>query len=284
MGPGAGDLRASLWTVYEDRTRLVEAGPRGPSSSRSGGDYETRLFRTFLSLDYGVTGGLSLFVEGSYVAIDSDSPDGAFSTDGIGDTRVLARYTFLAIPHEHSDDEAPGPLGLHFGEGRVALGAGLSLPTGEPEAFAPSDEPVPNSALQTGTGTFDPLVTAVLSQSVDAGSLFAGLGLRVPGGENRYDYRTGAAFQANVGAVVPVAAGFDAVPKVSWLATEPDEFEGDDTFASGGHVVSIVPGVRIGLAERVDLEMTIEIPVYRDLDTESLQPAARFAAGVTVTF
>ena len=70
--------------------------------------------------------------------------------------------------------------------------------------------------------------------------------------------------------------GFEVVPKLSWLYTEPDEFEGEDTFATGGHVVSVVPGVRVGLAERVDLEAAIEIPIFRDLRTESLQAAARF--------
>ena len=262
----------------------MEEGPRGPGSSHSDDDFETENWRNFLPVDFGLSEHWSFFAEASYVAIDSKAPDGSFSTDGFGDSRLLARYTFMALPHVHEEGETGGPLGLHFGDGRLALGAGVSIPTGEPEPFVPSDEPVPNSALQTGTGTWDPLFTAVWSQSVETGSAFAGLGVRIPGGENQFDYRTGEAFQLNLGAVVPVTDNFDFVPKLSWLYTEPDEFQGEDTFATGGHVVSIVPGVRIGLAENVDQEAAVEIPVFRDLRTESLQAAARFSAGITVSF
>jgi len=124
----------------------------------------------------------------------------------------------------------------------------------------------------------------IWSQAVERGSAFAGLGVRIPGGENRFDYRTGEAFQLNLRTVVPITDGFDVVPKLSWLYTEPDKFQGEDTFATGGHVVSIVPGIRVGLAENVDLEAAIEISVFRNLRTESLQAAARFSAGITVTF
>jgi len=179
VGPASGSIRVAFWTVYENRKRLVEEGPRGPGSSWSDYDFETENWQNFLSLDYGLTEHWSLFAEASYVAIDSEAPDGSFSTDGIGDSRLLVRYTFTALAHVHEDGEAGGPLGVHFGDGRLAIGAGLSIPTGEPEPFAPSDAPVPNSAIQTGTGTWDPLFTAVRSQAVETGSAFAGLGIRI---------------------------------------------------------------------------------------------------------
>jgi len=182
------------------------------------------------------------------------------------------------------DGEPPGPLGLHFGRGVLSLGAGISLPTGEPEEFAPSTDPIPNSSLQTGTGTYDPLVTAVYSQSIDAGSAFASFAARIPGGENRFDYLTGLGLQASLGAVIPAGESWDVLAKVTYVHTEPDELDGRDAFATGGDVVALAPGVRVGLAENVDLEVTIDVPVFYDLETQALVPWARLAAGLTVTF
>jgi hypothetical protein len=227
--------------------------------------------------------GLSAFVEGSYVDIDSKSPGDEFRTDGLGDTRVLLRYTFTAFPHVHEDGEESGPLGLHFGDGRISLGAGVSFPTGDPERPV-AGAGVPNSELQTGTGTYDPIVTAVYSQAIDQGSLFVGVAARIPGGENRFDYRVGEAIQANVGAVVPIHESIDFVPKLIYLYNAADELDGRKVFASGGHYISVVPGVRIAASERVDLEAALEIPVFRDLRTVSLEPTVRFSAGISVRF
>ncbi len=286
VGPEAGAVRLSLWTTYEMRTRLVPGGPRGPFSGRRDSDFESTTRRHILSGEYGLTESISILGEMSYVFIDTDLPEGRFSTEGLGDTSLLGRFTFTAIPHEHVDGEELGPFGLHFGPGRVAIAAGLSFPTGEPERSATSGEPIPNSALQTGTGTFDPLVSAAFSQSVETGSVFAGLSVRIPGGENRFDYETGAAFHSTLGGTIPASDDVEIVPKLAYLYARPDEFEGKSTFASGGHVVSIVPGVRIALddGKKAHLELAVDVPVYRDFRTESLQPIARFEAGITFRF
>src|SRR5262249_37222444 len=99
-----------------------------------------------------------------------------------------------------------------------------------------------------------------------------------------FGYEVGTAFQANVGAAVPLSDSFDLVPKISYLFTTPDRLDGKDTFASGGHVLSVVPGFRWKATSSVDLEVFVEIPIFRDLRTETLEPIARFAAGVTVRF
>ncbi|MBI1853217.1 MAG: hypothetical protein HYR85_23005 [Planctomycetes bacterium] len=227
---------------------------------------------------------MSAFVEGSWVRIDSKGPNEAAYEDGFGDTRAILRYTFTVVPHEHVEGEANGPLGFHWGVGKLALGAGVSLPTGEPGRIESSPGPVSQASLQRGTGTFDPLFTAVFSQGVDKGSLFAGAAVRLPGGESRFDYRVGEAVQVNLGAVVPVSDSFDVVPKVSYLYNAPDEFQGRDAFASGGHWVSLVPGVRWRATEHVDVEASVEIPVFRDLRTEALDAPARLALGISYKF
>ena len=283
LGPEAGSWRVSFWTVAERRSKVIRDSAGGPSNTASNPGFRTLIRRHFLSADYGFTDSLSGRVEGSFVAIDNETPAGSRYVDGIGDTTLLLRYTLTAVPHLHEVDEATGPFGLHFGEGRLAIAAGLSLPTGDPERpSAPGL--VPNSTLQTGTGTYAPLVTAVYTQTVGRSSLFAGVAAKFPGGENRFDYRVGEAFQVNLGATLPITETIDGVPKISYLYNAPDELDGKDVFASGGHIISLVPGARWRVTDRVDLEAFVEVPVFRDLRTESLEPQARFGAGLTFRF
>ncbi|MCI0586590.1 MAG: transporter [Planctomycetes bacterium] len=203
--------------------------------------------------------------------------------DGIGDTSLTLRYAFPigeTAPHEETGE-------VHAHAPVFSFNAGLSFPTGEPEEptiTGPPGSPIANSTLQTGTGTFDPLLGVSYVQAWGPFSIFGSVALRIPGGENRFDYRTGAAALLSLGATVPLDPKFVAAPKVSVAWTEPDELDGDDVFASGGTWLNLVPGFLLRLSENADLQAAVEIPVWRNLRTEQLDTQARFAVGVSYRF
>lgn len=149
-------------------------------------------------------------------------------------------------------------------------------------SFEPRPEPLPSSARRTGTGTRARLFNALDPRAVVDDGALAGSSARIPGGKIRFDDRTGEALQLDVGAVIAALPGFDGVPKIFWLNSEPDEFQGDEAFATGGQIPSIVPGLRSGLAERADLEAAVDLPVVRDLPSRSRRSVARFSMDVTL--
>lgn len=263
---------------------IIDKDPGGPTNTKHNPGFKTTIFRQFLAVDYAITDELSTFVEGSWVRIDAKGPGESGYEDGFGDTRALVRWTILAIPHHHDDAEPLGRYGLHWGEAKIAFGAGLSIPTGEPERFVPSSVPESTASVQRGTGTVDPLATVVFSQAVSDGSVFSSVAMRYPGGENRFDYKVGAAVQVAVGAAIPVSESFDVVPKLAYLYNAPDEFRGHHAPASGGHWFSIVPGMRWRATEHVDVEASIDVPVYRDLRDDALDAPARLAVSISFRF
>lgn len=212
--------------------------------------------------------------------MQAGTPGGGRSARGFGDTTVLLQRTTVVRPHTHAADEPRGPLGLHAGEGRLALGLGLSLPTGTPERpqfFGL----LPNATLQTGTGTFDPLVTAVYNQSLNGGSVFAGMSAKTGGGENRFDQRIGTSILSQAGAILPLHDRVDGTAKVSFLWAAADEVAGTKLFASGGSRAALVPGLRWKITEELDVQAFAEIPVWRNLRTQTLESSVRWILGLT---
>jgi hypothetical protein len=285
VGGEAGAFRLSFWSTAEDRDLVIDKDRGGPTNTKHNPGFKTTIFRQFVSVDYAITDELSTFVEGSWVRIDAKGPGGAADyEDGFGDTRALLRWTVLAIPHHHDDAEPPGAYGLHWGEAKIAFGAGVSLPTGEPKRFTESSSPQSIASLQRGTGTFDPIANVVFSQSVSGGTLFSSVAARFPVMESRFEYEVGTAIQTSVGAAVPVSATFDVVPKVSYLYNAPDRFGGHHAQASGGHWISIAPGIRWRITDHVDFETSVDVPVYRDLRDPQLDAPARLAVGISYRF
>ncbi len=141
-----------------------------------------------------------------------------------------------------------------------------------------------NSTLQTGTGTYDPIVGVAYAQAWGPFTTFGSAAARIPLAENRFDYRTGAAAQVNLGATFPLREGFVAVPKISYAWQDADELDGEEVFASGGHWLYVVPGVLLKLSENADFQTAVEVPFWRNLRTEQLDTQARLTFGLTYRF
>jgi hypothetical protein len=283
-----GAWRLSLWQTLERRTKVFDGDAGGPSNTVSNPGLETTMARTFLNLTHAVTSALSVDVGINYgdIEFENDSDPTApveQRSEGLGDTTLVFRYAFL--PGESDPHEEDGSVHAH--PPLFSLNAGISFPTGDverPEIMGTPAQPVANSTLQLGTGTFDPLVGASYAQLWGPFTSFGSVAVRIPGGENRFDYETGLAGQVNLGASVPVREGFSAVPKVAYAWQDADQLDGDDVFASGGQWIYVVPGFLLQVSEKADFQAAVEIPVWRNLRTEQLDTQARVTFGLNYRF
>jgi len=203
--------------------------------------------------------------------------------EGLGDTTLTFRYAFLPVESEPHEEDGS----VHAHPALFSLVAGVSIPTGapeRPEVMGTTSNPVANSTLQTGTGTFDPLLGVSYAQLWGPFTTFGNVAVRIPGGENRFDYKTGLAGQVNVGGVVPLLEEFSAVPKITYAWQDADELDGDDAFGSGGHWIYVVPGFVLKLSESTDFQAAVEVPVWRNLRTEQLDTQARVTLGINYRF
>jgi hypothetical protein len=280
----AGRSRLSLWETFERRTKVFDDDPGGPGNTVPNPGLRTTIRRTLLDFTHAFTGSLSANLGLAFPDIrlrDETNPASPSERefDGIGDTTLALRYAFAA--GESSPHEETGRLHAH--PPLFSLSAGLSFPTGEPERPT-TGGPVANSTLQTGTGTFDPLVGLSYVQGWGRFSTFGSVAARFPGGENRFDFRTGTAVQASLGASVPVAEKLALVPKVSYAWQDADEIDGVDAFASGGNWLYVVPGALVRMSENADFQVAVEVPVWRNLRTEQLDTQARVTFGIGYRF
>jgi len=279
-----------LWQSYESRTKVFAEGSGGPSHTTSNPGFEASTTRTELGFSFAFADHWTLDLGLSYVDIrleNSTNPQDVTTerVSGFGDTALIVRRVIVDVEPAPEDESTSSSGGNKVAEAprsgtRMAFGLGVSLPTGEPERPIAAG-PVANSTLQTGTGTFDPLLTASLMHDFSSWSAFSHAILRIPGGENRYDYRTGAALQVSVGGSRALGDRWSISPRITYLWRASDRIDGEAAFASGGEWLSVVPALELELFERSHLEILAEIPLWRDLRTDQLDSTMRFAAGFT---
>jgi hypothetical protein len=177
----AGRVIARLSQEYDVRDRTYKGRDEVVN------DFDETLYvsRTALELRYGLTDEWTAAVTPTYPHYSySLTPPGGerrkFRFRGPGDTPLMfGRLIALSQPEPESvPPEGPDcadPLPMTHGREEVsslALWAGVSLPTGEPEEPNPAvvTRDVSVSNLQVGTGTFDPLVRLRLTVPVDHGA------------------------------------------------------------------------------------------------------------------
>lgn len=164
--------------------------------------------------------------------------------------------------------------------------AGLSIPTGNAE------EPLPEAAvrdvsvanLQTGTGTFDPILKVRFDGAGDGPRVYAEASVRWPVTENRYDYRTGRSTGVTVGAEADAATDLRVHLAATFLRVERDEIDGDRVAVGGGSWVYVTPGLSFDVSDRVTLDASVRLTAWRDTETKLTDSDAAFQVGLTCRF
>jgi hypothetical protein len=264
-----------------------------------------RISRTVATLRYGLTDDWSLEVGLSNPRFAyALTPPGGSRTKrtfrGPGDSEVLVGRSFLLSEPDEADDlrlfpefDDPPVLGSAVPPDaedvrgpRLSVWAGTSIPTGSAERPNPEvvtrDVSVTN--LQTGTGTFDPMLRARLDLPALGVDWFAELGARVPVVENRYDYRTGASVGVVVGGRVPLVEGLDAGLAVTWQDVDRDEFDGENVAVGGGRWIYVTPSIAWEIAERVTLDVSVRITAVRDVETKLVDSGRSVQVGLNWRF
>ena len=256
----------------------------GPTAAQHG-DADFFVFRTDFIFRYGLTDRTELRLDLPYVrnevnTEESDAHHRDEVLDGLGDIRLSFKHYFVA-------DEKWQVAGIF----------GLSFPTGEINrltraSFIDHEEAgtlgvaIPrHTHLQLGTGTFDPFLGIEALYRFDEhwmmyGSVLANL----PFYENRFDYRTAPNVTLTVGPAVrigdsPVVAALFA----NIYYAERDQFRGGDIVGSGGMAkgdlgvpntgrfeFSLQPNLAWAVNEHVTLNLTLNVPIYTRIRTNSL--------------
>jgi hypothetical protein len=208
---------------------------------------------------------------------DGVSPgDGAYVSDttGLGDVKVVARYLGLA-----ADSDWGLQFGLKLPTGSHRRTGVLTDPAGPPGMPAPIDP-----GLQPGTGTTD-LIAGVFAfgQASENWSWFTQAGLQhalatVDG------YAPGDALSLAGG--LRFLGWERLMPQLQFNLRRAvaDRGPNADTFATGGTLAYLTPGVVIPLAETTTVYAFVQLPVVQNVRGIQLVPRAITSIGLHTAF
>lgn len=200
-----------------------------------------------------------LYVERSF-EIEDGRGGRELSASGPGDAELSAKYRFFR------------QVGAWF-DRHVAVELGVKLPTGDSEVIADPSVPLPLAhRLAPGTGSTDAFVDLVFQQGQRRFVWGGDLSYR-KNGEGEGDYRFGdvarLAFDAEYVAFprdyrVPGNEVFLLLEGA--LVHRFDDEIGDRELPTGGTELLLAPGVQHIATEQMLLSLSLELPVWRDVD------------------
>jgi hypothetical protein len=147
----------------------------------------------------------------------------------------------------------------------ISLGAGLKFPTGESTA---QTEVTASEDMQPGTGSWDVMGWAFLSQQIPLGSwseIFAGLYGRRNGANDR-GYQFGNEYSVSLGmrALAVQRLMISLNGRYRWAAN--DQRFDSDIPNTGGHWIYVIPSASWNISENFGVKSEIELPLYRNLN------------------
>lgn len=176
-------------------------------------------------------------------------------------------------------------------DGSLALLGGVKLPFGddnEGDEGGAANRPL-EPALQPGSGTFDFLLGAAYSTylservTIDASLSYT---YRTEQG----DYKIGDLALLSAAVAYRFTENVSIFPQTSLFLEahvrhlQRNEEDGEKIRNSGGTVLFLSPGLRVGFSDRVSFTISPQIPVLQALHDEQQRTLFKVAMGLTVTF
>lgn len=290
-----GGWSARLSSEYEVKDRTY----RGHRRVVNDFDETLRVRRVNLGLAYGLTDDWTAALELSdpEFRYRLKPPGGRrvdLTVDGPGDSVLRVGRRFRLVGEEPAGAggalspgfPAPPPEPRGGAVPTFTVWAGVSVPTGDVKKPDPAivrrDFSVSN--LQTGTGTFDPVLQARVDLPHGRWTFFSEASAIAPLYENRHDYRTATTLAFSVGAERALGAGLHARLSATFQRVGTDEFRGDDVGVGGGKWIYVTPGLAWDVSESVTVDAGVRLTAMRDADTKIVDSRAAFQLGVTVRF
>jgi Putative MetA-pathway of phenol degradation len=227
------------------------------------------------TLVYGVNPDLALFGTLPYTDRKLESNTNTRSTNGIGDSRVFARYTIF------KDDFVGGTF-------RIAPFAGVKLPTGEDDK-QDSLGTLPMS-VQTGTGSWDVFGGLVATYGSTNWEIDGQISYQA--NTEAHDFEAGDIARADVSLqyrLIPTALSsnsdyfLNGIIETNIIHQDKHKVDGNDNPNSGGTVIFLVPGLQYA-AERYIAELGVQVPIVQDLNGTALENEYIFRVGFRVNF
>jgi len=245
------------------------------------------------NLAYGITNDLTMGISMPYLERndireahnDMGVGEAEFAGDstGMGDLSLFGQYRFY---HDARQD--------------MALIAGLKTPTGD-TSEREAEGGLFESEQQPGSGSWDPFAglafnrnwgragfsanvlythTTEGSQQTDLGNVFnynLALSYRAwsPEGGHDHDHHQHA---------FNILDYVDLALELNGDVRGKDEIDGEDEKHSGGHILYVSPGIRVGLGHRWSLFTSIGVPVVNDHNGQQSEPDYRIIGGISCAF
>jgi hypothetical protein len=244
----------------------------------------TRTNTLTATLDYsnGDTWGISIvapYLSRSHSTLGSgsdgvifDPQNGAYSSNssGIGDIRIISRYFgFLDMRN----------LGVQ---------AGLKLPTGQTNQLANDGVTPVDPGLQLGTGTTDLILGAYYFDNFSdnwgyflQGQYQHALNQSTINGQS---YKPGDGWNFTAGLRYEGFETFQPMLQVNHRIVNTDSGDAADTFATGGTLVYLTPGLIVPVSRQMSLYGNIQLPIYQNVNGIQLVPTAIFSVGARFSF
>lgn len=199
-----------------------------------------------------------------------------YSEVGLGDVSVAAKWAFFVRDR----------LG---GTSRLALVAGVSLPTGGTSARF-DDGPEAPRPLQLGTGAVNASATLVGTVIRGQWGVSADLGHRRHAAAD--DFRFGASTRYDLAVGLRLPAHVETIRTrtvqlyLEWNGSIAGRSRtgGNDIGDSGGHVAFLSPGLQFVPLPQLLLEASLQIPVLQDLNGSQLEHGLRPSIGARFLF
>ena len=243
----------------------------------SGQNREVDVYSVPVVMVYGFTSKASLLVKIPFLVKEMKTGTGSVRGDeGLGDISVLGKYRV----HTHN---------YKGGTSRIALIAGLKLPTGEDkqqDAFG-----LLPPGLQLGSGSVD--IIAGVAHTIQTLDYEVDTDLRYIFNNKANGFEFGDVFQYNLSLqkrIFPFTLPdkgmydqFNALIEFNGFFQEKNEFLGIDQPSSGGHTLFISPGLQY-VTKRTIYEASFQYPIVQDLTGTQLETDYKLALSLRVIF
>jgi hypothetical protein len=290
-------------TLNQNKLRSGTKAISQSAAAATGNEVENYTQNNYItgSLDYnngeswGVTATLPYIMRnhstfGTYADGDTSPPtpgDGAYSskTAGIGDIKIIGRYFGFA---EQKD------WGLQYG---VKLPTGARNQTG---SLVVGGQTIVDPGLQAGTGSTDLIVGAYKFGYIGASDnwgYFAQLQYQAavmvqsvptnapnPDGVYGGTYRPGNSANMNLGINYQAFEKWVPTLQLNLLNKRVDSGTAADTYATGGTLAYLTPGLLYRATEKTQVYANIQLPVYQNMNGIQLVPSYIASMGVRVSF
>ena len=152
----------------------------------------------------------------------------------------------------------------------VVLGLGAKLSNGVINATDRFEDRISDN-LQVGTGTIDPVFSIYISNNYRQFLFSGGIFTRITNGENIYGYRYGNEIQTLVNIDYIESSLIYGGLQFSHLLTTRDYYEyGKVARDRGGNSIFAAGKLGTRLTDKLDMEMTIQMPLHQNLNESQL--------------